>query len=497
MGILQTSTINIKNNEHHFVYGVGYHDTQTIDDNNPLSYEVQSESGKIFIHNTNYLNIIGDVNEFYESDNIGSTQYIPQPVHTSDVQIYIPSYCIDYYNHEYKYVVEISTYIGKYKVILGSYLLDKMELLALSKPIKILDKTYYVGRTYTIIDPWYFIYDDSWTQFRRNVCDTVFINSDEINNDTSLLNVEITPVVFSEDHWIKGIYTSGICSFIIQRNESNNISFTTTPEFNEYDGLVFKSSLGFNPAYIQDLSGLNDYIKSTYTFSDDYNTILYTSYILADHDGNFSDPIVTERMNVDEFLTKNSTTGYGQWVNDWSDWKEGMFLTSMINIYLVENNVEAEAPLLTIMSPDIPITYEIFKYMISNDNYIDLTDMEITTINAVNKIEKKIINVERPDDYNSPIYMPIYIPSSQTDDIQVHNRVNESIAINLSAYVNTVKVFSLMIGDVVFNEVARRGGNVVFKITGKLLPEEPVSGIYYILNEANELVTTGNYKYIS
>jgi hypothetical protein len=493
---LQQSIINIKNNEHKFTYGVRYNDIQTNIENTLFTYRTFED--KISFYNEGYNNIIEDVNDYYEIDEPGNNDYLPNNINLSDILIYIPSYSVDYYNHNYRYIVEISTYINRYKVILGCYLLDKNELLAVNKPVKMLDKVYYVYKAYDIIDPWYINYSQDWEEFRINVCNSVLYGQTELNNDASLLNIEITPVLSSDQHWIKGIYTSGICTFMIPE-ANNQTNLVTKISMDPVDGLRFDSSLYFNNAYEHSFQGFDEYIRSTYTFTDDYNIHTYVSYILADSEGNFSDPCMIGDSLIDGSLvkvTQGSVDGYDQWVSSWDDWKEGLKLVSMFNVYLVGDGVEADAPLLTFIADDVPITREVFKYMISENNYINIDTMNINTLNTVNKIEKKIINVERPDDYNSPIYMPIYIQSTFSDDIAVHNNVNESIAINLSAYANTVKVFSLMIGDAVFKEVVRKGGNVVFKITGKLLPEEPVEGQYYILNENNELVTSGNYKYI-
>ena len=496
--IISKSIVNLKDNKKTFGYGVEYLDTQTTMVSNGMSYHIYDDKNNILFYNESYENIYCDVNDYVIIREPGNTNYIPLHTYMSQVSLYIPDYCIDRYNHGYKYIIEVSTYINKYKVILCSTIIDRNDMIALDKKVNIIDKTFYIGKTLNILDPWYLNYSDDWEDFRREICGSSYIGANEINNSSSLLTVKVIPVKYeiSIDNgtiYTPGKYTSGICSFLLGDNSHNTtLSLSTLPGFEISNGLIFKSLISYNDVY----NDFDEYINTTYTLSNDFTANVYISYILSDSDGNFTDPIVHPVADVNDYdiLRHNEYDIWG--LDSWDKWKEGLFLSTIATIYLVEDGVEAEAPLITLASTEIPITKEIFKYFINtNSNYIDLTDMNITTLRTVNKIEKNIINVSRPEDYSSPVLKPIYIQARNTENVVIHNNTNESIAINLAEYINFVKVFTMQIGDAEFKEIGRYGTNVIFKIIGKTLPVEPTTGTYYILDDNKELVTTGTYTY--
>ena len=116
-------------------------------------------------------------------------------------------------------------------------------------------------------------------------------------------------------------------------------------------------------------------------------------------------------------------------------------------------------------------------------------------INAVNKIEKKIVQVDRPSDYKANILKPVYYKVKDLASLILHPSVTENICINLDTYKSTVDTFIIHIENVSFIERARTNSGVIFKIVGTNLPHSVESGVYYILNQDSELVTTGKFTY--
>jgi len=157
---------------------------------------------------------------------------------------------------------------------------------------------------------------------------------------------------------------------------------------------------------------------------------------------------------------------------------------------------------LYLISEGLFITPEVFKFFIIDEdwnekiNYKNIDDMNVFNISAVNRIEKKIINVERSDNYKSNIIRPVFFRSQQSGSIQIHTDVSENVAINLDAYKSKVDAFRLRIEGIDFVEVGRNNSGVIFKIIPSKLPQEETEGEYYIIDGNNELVTSGNYYYI-
>ena len=120
--------------------------------------------------------------------------------------------------------------------------------------------------------------------------------------------------------------------------------------------------------------------------------------------------------------------------------------------------------------------------------------MNTNNLNVVNVIENKIVTLERPNEYKSNIIKPIFVKVQETDSIRVHKSVTENICINLDAYKNKVDAFILKIGDTNFYEIGRINSGVIFKVIGSNIQLD--NGIYYILNNEGELVTTGKFTVV-
>ena len=155
--------------------------------------------------------------------------------------------------------------------------------------------------------------------------------------------------------------------------------------------------------------------------------------------------------------------------------------------------------ILVLTSNRVFITQEEFKYFMKMSEGVleirqvnlDSLNMEVNNYKVVNVIENKIVSVERPSDYRANIYKPIFVKVQETDSIRLHSAVTENIVINLDAYKNKVNSFILKVGDTNYYEIGRINSGIVFKVVGNSLPSE--DGIYYILNEDGELVTSGKY----
>ena len=120
--------------------------------------------------------------------------------------------------------------------------------------------------------------------------------------------------------------------------------------------------------------------------------------------------------------------------------------------------------------------------------------MNTNSFNVVNVIENKIVTLERPNEYKSNIVKPIFVKVQDADSIRIHKSVTENICINLDAYKNKVDSFVLKIGDTNFYEIGRINSGIIFKVIGTNVQLD--NGIYYILNNDGELVTTGKFTTI-
>jgi hypothetical protein len=114
----------------------------------------------------------------------------------------------------------------------------------------------------------------------------------------------------------------------------------------------------------------------------------------------------------------------------------------------------------------------------------------------VNKVENKIVQLERPDKSKTNIIQPVFFRVNDTELLTIHSAVTENVCVNLDDYKSKVDTFYLQIEKCIFNQIGANQYGIIFKVVGASLPNETPEGTYYILNEDYELVTTGKYKYV-
>jgi hypothetical protein len=122
--------------------------------------------------------------------------------------------------------------------------------------------------------------------------------------------------------------------------------------------------------------------------------------------------------------------------------------------------------------------------------------MEFINYTVVNKIENNILQIERPNESKSNIIQPVFFRVKETEFLTIHPAVTENISINLDDYKSKVKNFILQIEGCTFKQIGTNSYGALFKVVGSNLPKNMPTGLYYILDENYELITTGKYKYV-
>lgn len=151
--------------------------------------------------------------------------------------------------------------------------------------------------------------------------------------------------------------------------------------------------------------------------------------------------------------------------------------------------------LLYIISNSIPLTQELHKYLIVDENKIDLNTVNMNhyNINAINKIENNVVKVDGVNDAKSNIIHSVFFRTKDAQDLLIHPLVTENICINLDQYKSKVDSFILKIEDFNFNQIGSTSSGIIFKVIGGKISTQKTSGIYYVLNQDSELVTSGKY----
>lgn len=93
------------------------------------------------------------------------------------------------------------------------------------------------------------------------------------------------------------------------------------------------------------------------------------------------------------------------------------------------------------------------------------------------------------------LYKPIFYRVQDLQSIKIHKNLVQNIGINLSNIMTKVETFSIRIGDNTYKESSRNDVYTIFKINGSDLSSLS-SGIYHILNEDAEYISSGTYTII-
>lgn len=433
------------------------------------------------------------------------TEYIPERYNIANLRLFFPQYSVDTYEDGVQYALDMSISIHGHMISLGSYLISRNDALA-CVPVNILNEKYYENIILTVPDPYDIVYANEWASFRKYKCGKDIFQEEwlddevdlderiwdtslrEINNDTTGLHISLSVVREVEGKYIKLDKYDSCQSFIVLR-EGGDLSVGLSHTFSDpgperelhmvphINQSYIDSNLTFRDALI-------DYMQETYFITP---TALVAQVVVQDDD-NIYDIYEHTIENDEDFIFDEIC------FDGWDKWKPGMIIRSSLSIRSGEDDNEV----LFILSNKIPITQEIFKWMVSTPTKyinIDTLDMNITNINAVNKIVKKVVqNDEYRDSGKSHFMSPVFFRSQDLANIIIHPSVTENICLNLDAYKSKVDVFRIQIGDVIFNEIGRDNSGVIFKIIGKKLSNNIENGSYYILDDKNELVTTGKYK---
>jgi hypothetical protein len=481
------TNLNIKSNGKTFKYIVEY-----FDDPNSSSEELQCIKDKLFGY---FFLLKGENNISYQKNyytdwiNVQNNQkqyidnsYIPDIFNISSFDLYFPRYSVETYEKNVYYALTLNTWINGVPVYLGSFLIDRKQAIAPSNGKKVfLNDDYYEYVRIHTIDPYYLIYSDDWKDFRKYYCGEKEINGKQKNNSASNINITITPIKKLGDDWVKLDGYDNSQSVIVLNTKNDNY-LSAKLKFDIINGdPKFICNTVFNSVYE---GNLEEYLEETYQIEVDDTFNMKYCFVIGDKDNPYKYEERTYNSAETECVFGLNDFSF----NSWDDYIEGLYA----NVYtIIQKNDE---DIIVLISNKVYINQEIFKYLFKeNIRKIDLENIDMNTnnLNVVNVIENKIVTLERPNEYKSNIIKPIFVKVQETDSIRVHKSVTENICINLDAYKNKVDAFILKIGDTNFYEIGRINSGVIFKVIGSNIQLD--NGIYYILNNEGELVTTGKF----
>lgn len=478
--------INIKCNNQVFPYIVDY--TKNENTNNVYDTTVNndvcwSRSGDVIRLFTQNIDVYRDKNNWYDRGNLSSlsSEYIPDTIVTNNIKVYIPTHSISAYISGVKYVLTLNTWVNGVKIDLGSYVFGVNDTYAVECDcIKNGNNEYYECVDFDIIDPFYLMYGDNWIDFRHNVCS----EPEHINTTGSCIYVSLFVIDASSDSYLINSECIGGYTFF---NISDDYDFLNLYLNTSYDPLGFSFKLNMNSQY----DNLMEYICETYNIDAQSINIQY-NIVIKNNDSIIIGPTIdfesTQQCILWNSLAAND--GLKTFFGDWNMFDEGWSMVGSLTIYDNTDNYE----MLSIISNEIPITQELFAMYTNNgaEKIMDVEDMIFNTYNVVNKIENKIIQVERPNISKNNIMQPVFFRVKDTEMLTLHPAVTENICINLDNYKSKVERFVLQIDNNKYEQIGSNNYGVLFKVYANTISS--TNGIYYVLNENHDLITSGKFS---
>lgn len=498
------NNINIIGNSQTFTYMLEYENGIIGTMSHSTSYYTKQNIVWLMQNNVKYYK---EGNEWHNNSALSkSYDYIPEMYDHSNIRLYFPLHSIDTYINNCSYVLTANTWINGHKVDLGCKIFKHSDTLCNAcGVIKNGNNEYYEYIDLEIIDPYELIYSDNWADFRKNICNEPD-KTNMLNNNGSLLYITLYIVDNHNDKYIINNEVIGGSNFFNITHSNNDYltinietdlqnrgwKFTTTINsqyktlleyLNETYGLKHISN--DNISYELVIKNNNTLILGPKVKFNDLNQVITINDIRSKVDSN-GNKIPIERMGMADF--------FKSWDNFSEEWK-------LVGCLIIDDPTYPDENIINILSNEIPISQEIFKYFVGDVNtqimqIIDPADMEIINYTLVNKIENKVVHIERPSDTKSNIIQPVFFRVKETEFLTIHPAVTENICINLDDYKSKVEKFILQIEGCEFTQIGSNNFGIIFKVHGKNLPNKTTSGLYYILNENNELVTSGKYKYV-
>ena len=508
------TNINITNNSNTFQYIIEYGNPKDLKQaKTNIKYLDLSTCNNgihcndiVFVEDDGELEYFNYVNHWYAINEKYTTEHTPVVADGGVLRLYFPTHSIDTYVAGCEYALTINTWIQNRRVVLGEYIFNRLDAVACDRVKLFNNEEYYECIEFSILDAMSLMYSDDWKKWRKMVCKEPTPKS-FVNSEGSALYITLHPVTKVDEGYIKMqdcVGGQGAMNITYDSDDflSLDIHSNTSESLNR-DVPAIECNLKFNKYYNGDLK---DYLIETYG---NYDYKVQYEMVIGNSDDIYS--IVTSKLMKPTTYYKfpknkieNFTNGIG--------WKQGINIICSINIFNGDESV------IYILSNTLPLTEDLFRYFvqtqvhcdkddceecktdlkIQNVNYVNLqeVDMNLINLNVVNKIENQIVQIDRPVDAKACIMQPVFFKVSEGTDLTVHPEVTEVVCLNLDKYKSSVTSFILQIEGVHFVEYGRNVSGVLFRIVGNKLPKETSQGTYYLLNQDEELVTTGKYTYM-
>lgn len=184
-------------------------------------------------------------------------------------------------------------------------------------------------------------------------------------------------------------------------------------------------------------------------------------------------------------------------------WKDDLRIIGILHVVIEHPYVDDDGKPCRInidyRSNPFQLTENIFAQLLSvargHHTITGLENMLINKPRIINKNIVQVVEMTAQTDSKSNIVQPVFFRTRELAALIIHPEVTENICINLDAYKAQCSRFFIKVEGTTFPEIGRTESGIIFKVQGNMLPGKVSGGVYYILNQDLDLVTTGKYTY--
>lgn len=489
---MKRNNINfITNDGNVFRYVVGIEETKKT--TSFFCENISEDMSIITNYELSHIKIVNDVVPLTINDKINCGSCI--------LKVYFPEYKPELFVDDMNYLVEVFLNIEQHKVLLHSGIHTFLENVANETIFRQNETDYYEYFPILIPSPYEILFGDDFDGFRQAIGDI------RENITSSVINIVITPL--DDQKQIHSYVNFGTTCLQINNGDDNYLKPRLGTNVSEpFAQPLFQIDWKFNSLYEQTDEGMHQYFKETY-FIEDY--VIAYEFLVYDKETN----VYKDFVEYDLSAGKHYELDYESCILGWEMLNFSLIARCNIQFIardeyekmLAENEQRAldgrpdYVPefLLELSTQEYSITPEVYKYFAQQSvvNNIDFGKQKMNnyTFNIVNKVNKQVVQLERPTDYKANIIKPVFYKVRDLGMLNINPEVTENICLNLDAYKSKTKYFFIQIEGVIFNQIGSISAGIVFNIVGNKLPNRVGEGTYYILNSDKEMITSGKYKY--
>lgn len=246
------------------------------------------------------------------------------------------------------------------------------------------------------------------------------------------------------------------------------------------------------------IAELENYFRSCYAYDDSKVEVRAQVAVIDENDIYWQSSTMSP---VEGYDMRFELTGWPFISNQ--QWKDDLRIVGILNVSVEhpykDENDEPYCINIDVRSNPFQLTETIFAQLLCTaQGYSKITDLKNMNVNkprVINKNIMQVVEMTAQTDSKSNIVQPVFFRTRELANLILHPEVTENVCVNLDAYKAQCSRFFIKVEGTTFPEIGRTESGIIFKVQGNLLPGRVAGGVYYILNQDLDLVTTGKYTY--